>query len=73
MAISHEAKKGVWIGRFLNKLLSKQSIRKIEMLNSNKTNLMFTRDLKSQNCTKHMNIMHHHVQVLVEDEKLKIE
>lgn len=42
------------------------------MLGNNKISFTLTKDPKSQNCTKHINIMHHHVQGLVEEGELKI-
>ena len=35
--------------------------------------LTLTKDLESQNCTKHINVMQYYVQGLVEDRKLGIE
>lgn len=72
MAISHRAREKVWIQRFLNKLLPKQAIRRIEILGDNKTIPTLTRNLKSQNCTKYIDVIHHHIQGLVEDKELGI-
>lgn len=73
VGMSHGAKEGIWIQRLLNKLLPKQAIRKMEMLGDNEMSLMLTRNLASQNCTKHIDVMHHHLQGLVEDGELGIE
>lgn len=56
----------------MNKLLSEQTIKKIEMLGNNGKSLILTRDPESQNCTKHIDIIHHHIQRLVEDGELEI-
>lgn len=40
----------------LNKLFLKQAIRKIEMLNNNKTSLILIKDPESQNRTKYINM-----------------
>lgn len=40
-----------------DKLLSDWVIRKIKMLDNNKTNLTLTRDPESQNHTKHINMI----------------
>lgn len=42
------------------------------MLNNNKTRLTFTKNLKSQNDNNHINVMHHHIQKLVENKELGI-
>ena len=45
------------VGKALSdELLPKQVVRKIEMLNDNKTSLTLTRDPVSQNCTKHIDV-----------------
>ena len=61
VAMSHRAREGVWIQRFLNELLLKEAIRRIEMLEDNETSLTLTKDPESHNCTKHIDVMHHHV------------
>ena len=45
----------------------------MKMLDDNETSLILTKDSKSQNRTKHINVMNHHIRKLVEDEKLTIE
>ena len=70
--MSHRARESVWIRRFLNELLSEQAIRKMEILGDNETSLTLTRDPESQNCTKHINVIYHYVQELVENGKLTI-
>ena len=71
--MSHGAREGVWNERLLNDLLSEQAIRRMELLGDNKTSLTLTRDQESQNCTKHINVIHHHVRELVENGELAIE
>lgn len=73
VAMSHGAREGVWIRRFLNELLPEQAVRRIEMLGDNETSLTLTKDPESQNRTKHIDLMHHHVRGLVEDGELGIE
>lgn len=43
------------------------------MLGDNETSLTMTKDPESQNRTKHIDVMHHHVRGLVEDGELAIE
>ena len=45
----------------------------MEVLGDNKTSLTLIKDIESQNCTKHTDVMHHHVRGLVKAEKLGIE
>ena len=73
VAMNHGAREGVWIQRLLNKLLSEQVIRRMEMLGDNKTSLTLTRDPESQNRTKHINVIYHHIQELMENRELAIE
>lgn len=42
------------------------------MLGDNETSCILTKDLKSKNCTKHIDVMHHYLQGLVEEEELGI-
>ena len=42
----------------------------IEMLDDNETSLILTKNLKSQNWTKHIDVIYHNVQKLVEDGEL---
>ena len=73
VAMSYGVREGVWIQRLLNKLLPDQAIRRIEMLGDQKTHLTLTRDPESQNCTKHIDVIYHHVRELVENRELAIE
>lgn len=45
----------------------------MRMLGDNETSLTLTRDPESQNRTKHIDVMHHHVRGLVEDKELAID
>lgn len=73
VVMSHGVKEGVWIRHFLNKLLPEQVVRRMKMLDDNKTSLTLTKDPESQNCNKHIDVMHHHIQELVEKRELRIE
>ena len=42
------------------------------MLGDNKTSLTLRKDLKSQNQTKHINVIYHHIRELMEDGELRI-
>ena len=73
VAVSQGAREGVWIQQFLNKLLPENVVREIKMLGDNETNLTLTKYPKSQNRTKHIDVMHHHVHELEEDGELAID
>ena len=73
VAVNQGAREGVWLQRFLNKLLPKNAVREIKMFGNNKTSFTLTKDPKSQNWTKHINVMQHHVRKLVKDEELAID
>lgn len=45
----------------------------MNMFGDNKTSFMLIKNLESQNCTKHINIIYHHIPGLVEDRQLGIE
>lgn len=73
IAVSQGAREAVWIQQFLNELLPDQAVREMRMLKDNKTSLTLTRDPESQNRTKHIDVIHHHVQGLMKDGKLIID
>lgn len=45
----------------------------MKMLGDNETNFTLTKDPKSQNQIKHIDIMYHYIHGLVEDKELAIE
>ena len=70
--MSYGVREGVWVQRFLNKLLPKQVVRRMKIFGDNETSLILTKNPESQNRTKYINVMYHHVGGLVEDGKLGI-
>ena len=70
--MSHRVRESVWIQRLLNKVLPEQAFRRMEMLDYNETSFTLTRDPESQNRTKHIDVMYHHVQKLVKNGELAI-
>ena len=66
--MSHKAKERVWIRRFLNSILSEQAIKKMKIFSDNKTSHTLTKNPESQNCIKHINVMHYYMQGLIEKE-----
>lgn len=73
VAMSHGAKEGVWIWRFLNELFPEQTVRKIQMLGDNETGITLIKDSESQNHIKHIDVMHDHMRGFMEDKELGIE
>lgn len=45
----------------------------MEMLGDNKMSFTLTKDLESQNCIKHINVMYYYMQKLIEEGELGIE
>ena len=72
VAVSQGAREDVWIRRLLNELLLNKAIREIKMLGNNEISFILTRDPESQNRTKHINVIHHHIRGLVEDGEILI-
>ena len=70
LAMSYGAKKGVWVKRFLKKILPKQAIKRIEILKDNKISFTLTKNLESHNYTKHINVIYYYIQALVDKEML---
>lgn len=74
IVVSHRTREWVWMQRFLNKLFPDQAVNeKMEMFEDNKISLILMKNPKSQNCTKHINMILHHIWRLVDDERLRIE
>lgn len=67
--VSHEAKEKVQIGQFL---LFDQAIKEMEMQKNNETSLRLIKKFESQNRIKHIHVIHHHIQKLIDNEKLEI-
>lgn len=59
--MSYGARKGMWIRRFLNELLSKQAIKRMEMLGDNEISLILIRNPESQNRIKDIDMIYHYV------------
>ena len=73
VAVSQGVREGIWICRFVNEFLPESVVRKIKILDDNKTSLTLIRDLESQNYTKYINVIHQHVRELIKNRKLVIE
>lgn len=61
IAISYRIREKINICQLLNKLLLKQVVKKIKILRDNKTSLTLTKDSKSQNYTKHIDVIYHYI------------
>lgn len=73
VAVSQGTREEIWIQQILNELLSEDMIREMKMLDNNETSLTLTKDLESQNQTKHIDIIHYPVRRLMKDGELAIE
>ena len=54
-------------------MVHNQTVRKMEILGDNETSPILSKNLESQNHTKHIDVMYHHIWELVDDRKLEIE
>lgn len=54
-------------------MVSIQAVKKMEILKDNKTSPILTKNPKSQNCTKHIDVINHHIWELVDNGELGIE
>ena len=73
VAVSQKIREGIWIWRLLNKLLPNKAIWEMKILGNNETYLTLTRDPKSQNRTKHIDMIYHYIHGLVKDREISIE
>ena len=73
VAVNHTTKDAIQIRLFLNGLLPEQVVKTMKMLGNIKINYTLTKDPKSQNYTKHINLIYHYVKRLIEGRELKIE
>ena len=71
IAISHVAREGVWIKRFINELLLK--ITGLCLKDNNKASLSLTKNPESQHRTKYIDVQYHYIRELVNDKKLDVE
>lgn len=73
MAINHGIREKIWVKQLLNKLCSKQAVKKIEMLGDNKINFTLIKNPESLYYIKYIDVMHYHIQNLIKKRELKIE
>lgn len=72
MTMSHGARERVGIWRLLSQLLSKQVVRRIEILGYNKTNFILIKNLESQDYINHINLIHHYMKEHIKDEESEV-
>ena len=72
IALSHAAKKAVWIKRFINERKLK-AIEDVTLYNDNEMSITLTKNAESQYQTKHINVQHHYIRELVNKKGLTIE
>lgn len=59
--MSYKANKKVQIRYFLNEILPEKTIKKIKMFDNHKTSFILIKNLKIQNCTKHIDIIYYYI------------
>lgn len=73
VAISQCIRENVQIQQFLNKLLPENAVREMKMLSDNEISLTLTKNPKSQNQTKYIDVIYHYIHKLINDRELAIE
>ena len=66
VVISQGAKEGIWIRQFINYLLSNEVVKIINILENNKITFTLIKELRSQNQTKYINMIHYYMRGLIE-------
>lgn len=57
----------------MNKLLPENAVREMKMLSDNEISLTLTKNPKSQNQTKYIDVMYYYIHKLINDRELAIE
>jgi len=70
IALEHDVQQKVWIWKFINELKLNNTIINITLLNDNKLNIKLVHNIKQYNHTKHINVQHHYIQNMINNEKL---
>lgn len=69
IVLRYVIKEVMWIRCFINKILLKIA-HKIIVYENNKMSITFTKNIESQNCTKHSDIQHYYIRKLIEEKNL---
>lgn len=72
IAFGHIAWEAIWLRRFFNELEIQELIHSVILHGNNKTNFTLTKNAKSQNRTKHINMQYHYIWELVEEGELEV-
>lgn len=72
IALGHTACERVWIKKFFNKLNIVNPINICIFHKDNKTNIILTKNAKSQANAKHINVQHHYICKLLANKKIII-
>lgn len=73
IALGHAAQESIWIIHFLNELGITKPIVACLLCRDNETSIIFTKNMESQACTKHIDVQHHSIWELVTKNELFIE
>ena len=71
IALRHAVRKVVWIRRFINKI-EIEVIGDLTLFGDNEMSIALTKNAESQYQTKHINVQHHYIRELVNEEELTI-
>ncbi len=70
IALKHDAQQKVWMWRFINELKLNDATASITLLNDNELSLRLVHNVKQHSHTKHINVQHHYIWNIINDEKL---
>lgn len=72
IALGHTTQKDIWLRRFINELQVNNPIYSITLHRDNKISITLTKNTKSQNYTKYIDMQYHYIHKLIEDGKLEV-
>jgi len=70
IALEHDVQQKVWMWKFINELKLNDTIINITLLNNNELNIKLVHNVKQHNYTKYINVQHHYIWNIINDEKL---
>ena len=73
ITIDHAARQAVWLQQFLIELLMNQPPASVQILGDNQASLDLVKNMEYHNQTKHIDIQHHYVRELVQDDYIHME
>ena len=73
IALEHDAQQKVWMWKFINELKLNDAIISITLLDDNKLSIKLMYNVKQYSYRKHIDVYHHYIQNMINDEELIVE